>query len=225
MRTIGLIGGMSWESSDIYYQEINRLVRNRLGGLHSASLLMYNFDFEEVNRHQREGRWNFASEIIMAEAFNLQRAGADCIVICSVTGHNKVDNYQGYISIPLIHIADCVNERIEGLTTVGLMGTKYTMELDYFKSKLNSQVIIPSKEDREFINHTIYDEISQGIISSKSRLRFYDIINRLEGNGAEGVILGCTEIPLIVNTDEYRIPIFNTIEIHCKAAVDFALEE
>ncbi len=225
MKTIGLIGGMSWESSVIYYQLINREIRDRFGGLSSANIVMHSLNFAEIEEYQRTDQWKKATKIIGDSAMCLDVVGAHCVVICSVTGHEGTDKIQKRISIPIIHIADCINEKIKGMKKVGLLGTIHTMEKKYFKGRINAKVIIPNKEDRKFVSDVTYYEIDIGIISEKSRQRYIEIINKLEHDGAEGVILGCTEIPLLIQQEHVDIPVFDSITIHAKAAVDFALGE
>jgi len=223
MKTIGIIGGMSWESSDIYYQIINREVRNRLGGIHSAKIIMYSVDFYELEELQRSGQWDKATKMILKSAMCLDIIGANFIVICSVTGHEGVEKIEKNINAPILHIADAVNKKIIGLKKIGLLGTIYTMEKDYFKKRINAEVIVPDKRDRIFISNVIYNEISQGKIFVNSRNRYIEIINKLKLRGAEGIILGCTEIPLLIKQSDVDIPVFSSTEIHAKEAVNYAL--
>lgn len=230
MKTIGLIGGMSWESSVEYYRIINETVRDRLGGLHSAKSVMYSVDFSEIDALQHQGKWEGATERLIAAARHVEEGGADFIIICTNTMHKMADEVQESITIPLLHIADATGEKIraQGLTKIGLMGTKFTMEEDFYKGRLAAQhglaVIVPTKEQRETIHSVIYDELCLGKIRSTSRRQYLDIMENLVGKGAEGIILGCTEIGLLVGDEDSRVPLFNTTKIHAVAAVEFALE-
>jgi len=223
MKTIGLIGGMSWESSDIYYQIINREVGNKLGDLNSADIVMYSINFYELEKLQRNKRWIEAEQIIAKTAKKIELAGAEFIVICSVTGHEGIGIIENEINVPILHIADCINKRIVGLKKVGLLGTIYTMEKDYFKKKINAEVIIPNKEDRIFINNVIYNEIIQGKLLDNSRNKYKKIIEKLVKEGAEGIILGCTEIPLLIKQEDCSVSVFSSTEIHAKEAVNYSL--
>jgi aspartate racemase len=214
---------MSWESTDTYYQLINRIVRDKLGELNSGQILMYSLNFADIEPHQRIGNWQVAANRIMKAAVELERAGADFIVICSVTGHEGADSIQDNIGIPLLHIADCIKSKLIGLKTIGLLGTLYTMELGYFKSKLKPKVIVPELWERQFVSNTIYNEISQGAILDRSRRKYIEIISNLAKKGAEGVILGCTEIPLLIKQADVNIPVFDSVKIHCEEAVNLML--
>jgi len=231
MRIIGLIGGMSWESSAEYYRMINEFVKEKLGGLHSARCLMYSVDFAEIEELQHAGEWSQATDLMIDAAKRLEKGGADCVVICTNTMHKMADEVQLAIKIPLIHIADSTAEEIgsAGLKTVGLLGTKFIMEEDFYIRRLSKkfglQVLIPDKPDREFVHGVIYDELCLGKINQASREGFKKIIDRLRKKGAEGIILGCTEIPLLIKESDLKLPIFDTAKIHAKAAVDFALED
>jgi len=223
MKTIGLIGGMSWESSLRYYQLINKRVKAKLGGLHCANIVMSSMDFTELEKLQSTGRWVKAAEKIENEATNLQFIDADCIVICSVTGHCLVERLEKYIPVPVLHIADCINTKIKGMTKVGLLGTKYTMEMDYFKRRINADVIVPDESGIDIINGIIYNELCVGEINEISREVFRVTIRELVKQGAEAIILGCTEIGLLVKQNSYKIPILDSTIIHAELAVDFAL--
>jgi aspartate racemase len=231
MKTIGLIGGMSWESSIEYYRIINEAVRQRLGGLHSAQSLMYSLDFAEIEVLQAQGRWDQATEMMVAAAQRLERGGADLVVICTNTMHLMADEVQAAIDIPLLHIADSTAERIKraGLHTVGLLGTRFTMEKDFYKGRLvdkyGLEVLIPNEAGREIVHRVIYDELVLGNILPESKAQYDLIIEGLVQRGAQGVILGCTEIGLLVKDGQGPVPIFDTTKIHALAAVDFALEE
>ncbi len=231
MKTIGLIGGMSWESSKEYYSLINRFVRERLGGLHSAKSVMYSFDFPDLEETQRSSNWDQAATLMVYAAKRLEAAGADLLILCSNTGHEGADLVQAKIGIPLLHIADVTGEEIkrQGLKKVGLLGTKYTMTKDYIKGRLEKkfwlEVIVPDAEDMNLVNKIIYDELCVGIIRDESRKSYQNIMEKLVKRGAEGIILGCTEIPLLVGPDDCSVPTFNTTELHAKAAVEYALKK
>jgi aspartate racemase len=230
MKTIGLIGGMSWESSSVYYNIINETVKERLGGLHSAKCILYSVDFEEIASLQHKGKWEELTKLMINSAQQLERAGADCIVICTNTMHKMAEEIQDNIHIPLLHIADATAEKIkeQGVGKPGLLGTKFTMEEDFYKQRLEEKysinVIIPSYTDREIIDSVIYNELCLGIIKQSSKEKFKEIINTLVSNGADGMILGCTEIPLLISQKDVEVPLFDTTTIHSKAAVTFALK-
>lgn len=231
MKTIGLIGGMSWESSAEYYRIINQEVKARLGGLHSAKSVMVSVDFAEIEALQVEDRWDESGAMLADAARSLERAGADCVVICTNTMHLVSDAVREAVSLPLIHIADATAERIRaaGLQSVGLLGTRFTMEKDFYKGRLveafGLEVLVPDEPGRTAVHDTIYQELVLGIINDDSRERFKAVIGDLAARGAQGVILGCTEIPLLIKAEDSPIPIFDTTLIHAQAAVDFALEE
>lgn len=229
MKTIGLIGGMSWESTAAYYEMINEEVKTRLGGLHSAKCVLYSVDFAEIEGFQSNGQWEEAGKIIEKAAQSLERAGADFIVICTNTMHNVIDLIEDAIHIPILHIADAAADAIHkaGIQKVGLLGTKYTMELDFYKKKMQEhqiELIIPEEEDRVKINEVIFDELCVGELKEDSRTAFLEIIDRLAEQGAQGMILGCTEIGLLIKQEHTDISLFDTAVIHAKAAVDRALE-
>lgn len=229
MKTIGLIGGMSWESSAEYYRILNETVKERLGGLHSARCIMYSTEFAEIEALQHQGDWERLTALMIDYARRLEGAGADFIVICTNTMHKMADEVQQSITIPVLHIADAAGKEViaKGLSTVALLGTSFTMEEDFYKKRLREgytlEVIIPADGDRQLIDHVIYDELCRGIIKESSREEFKGIIKRLIALGAEGVILGCTEIPLLIKQEDVEIPLFDTTTIHSKAAVEFAL--
>jgi aspartate racemase len=221
---------MSWESSVEYYRIINEEVKNRLGGLHSAKCLLYSVDFEEIERCQSEGDWRKAGEILGDVAKSLEKGGADFIIICTNTMHKVINNIQEKINIPVLHIADATANQIkkQGISSVGLLGTKYTMEQDFYKSRLESnhiKVIVPNGSDREIINKVIYDELCLGKIQESSRDYYKKVIKRLVENGAEGIILGCTEIGLLVKQEDSEVPLFDTTLIHAVEAVNKAMEK
>lgn len=223
MKTIGLIGGMSWESTVTYYQLINETVKEKMGGLHSAKILLYSVDFAEIEACQAKGEWDKSADILTDAAKNLEKAGAEFIVICTNTMHKVVPQIQEQIHIPIIHIADATADALEhnGIKKVALLGTKYTMTQDFYKEKLISRgiaVVIPDAADVELVNHVIYDELCLGIISSESRKQYIRIMEQLKRNGAEGVILGCTEIGLLIHQKDSSLPVFDTTQIHAQAA-------
>ncbi|MCM3618392.1 aspartate/glutamate racemase family protein [Sutcliffiella horikoshii] len=229
MKVIGLIGGMSWESSVEYYRIINQEVKRRLGGLHSAKCLLYSVDFHEIERYQSEGAWEKAGEVLGDAARSLEMGGADFIVICTNTMHKVVNDIQSKIAIPLLHIADATAAQIKekGINSVGLLGTRYTMEQDFYKSRLEMngiKVIVPSEEEREIINKVIYEELCLGEIQQKSRDYYKKVIQGLIESGAKGVILGCTEIGLLVKPEDSDVPLFDTAYIHAFEAVNMSLE-
>lgn len=203
MKTIGLIGGMSWESTVTYYQVLNNVIKEKLGGLHSAKCLLYSLDFHEIEKCQSTGEWEVSAQILSEAALTLEKAGADFIVICTNTMHKVADKVQEAISIPILHIAEVTAQvlKAENITKIALLGTKYTMEQDFYKSKLiedGIRVLIPDKEDIETVNEIIYNELCVGIISKHSKEVYLNIIDKLTNKGAQGVILGCTEIGLLV---------------------------
>jgi len=229
MKTIGLIGGMSWESSIEYYRLINEGVRQRLGGLHSAKSVMVSVDFAEIEALQHAGDWERATEMMIAEAQAVERGGADFVVICTNTMHKMADEVQAQIGIPLLHIADATAERIQsqGLRKIGLLGTKFTMEEDFYRGRLVKKhgldVLIPGPQERETVHCVIYDELCLGQVEPRSKAQYIAIMENLVRQGAEGIILGCTEIGLLVGTADSQVPLFDTTLIHAEAAVDWAL--
>ena len=229
MKTIGMIGGMSWESTLEYYRIVNQEVKVRLGGLHSAKCVLYSVDFEEIERLQHENLWEEAGEVLGRAAQGLEKGGADFIIICTNTMHKVAEAVQKSVSIPLLHLADATAEkiRVKGLKTIALLGTRFTMEEDFYKGRLvdnyGLDVIVPNEKEMDVIHQVIYSELCLGKIDSNSRKKYLDIIDRLKREGAEGVILGCTEIGLLVKQEDTDIPLFDTTEIHARAAVDFAL--
>ena len=230
MRLIGLIGGMSWESTGEYYRILNETVHARLGGLHSARCLLYSVDFAEIERMQVEGRWDDAAAVMVDAAKRLQRAGAGLLVICANTMHKLVPQIQAEVDLPLLHIADatarCVQER--GMTKVGLLGTRYTMEEDFITSRLERsfglEVLIPGADERRIVNRVIFEELVLGDIRPDSRAAYRQVMHGLAERGAQGIILGCTEIGLLVNDQDSQVPLFDTTRIHAEAAIDWALQ-
>ncbi|KZC37620.1 MULTISPECIES: aspartate/glutamate racemase family protein [unclassified Rhodanobacter] len=229
MRTLGLIGGMSWESTVSYYREINEGVKQQLGGLHSARLLLFSVDFHEIEQLQHAGEWEKAGEVLAQAASALERAGAEGLVICTNTMHKVAAQVQSAVSIPLLHIADPTAAAIKaaGLTRIGLLGTRFTMEQDFYRKRLEShglEVLIPGEEDRAVVHAVIYDELCLGIVREESRKKYLGIIDRLVGNGAQAIILGCTEISLLIRPTDTRVPLFDTTAIHAADAVRWSLE-
>lgn len=231
MKTIGLIGGMSWESSAEYYRIINEKVKEKLGGLHSAKCLMYSVDFAEVEKLQQQAKWDLAAELLIGAAKKLESGGADFLLICTNTMHKVADDIQQKIQIPILHIVDATAEKIKeaGHKKIGLLGTKFTMEEPFYKGRLEEkyqlEVLVPEPDERAFINQVIFKELCLGILQEGSRARFISIIENLSKRGAEAVILGCTEIPLLVKQANVSVPLFDTTAIHAEAAVEFALAE
>lgn len=229
MKTIGLIGGMSWESTSEYYRILNEEIKSRLGGLHSAKCLINSVDFEEIERFQSNGDWDGAGEVLGNAAYSLQKGGADFIIICTNTMHKVVEKIKENINIPVLHIADTTAKEIKrkGIQTIGLLGTKYTMEQDFYKSRIeenNIKVIVPVEKNREKLNEIIYTELCSGKITSQSREYYKRVIEELVQKGAQGIILGCTEIGLLIKQEDVLVPIFDTTFIHAMEAVNVALE-
>lgn len=230
MKTIGLIGGMSWESTVTYYRLINEYVKSRLGGLHSAKILMYSVDFAEIEECQASGNWDKSAAILGSAAQSLQKAGADFIVICTNTMHKVVPAIEKRIDIPIIHIADATADVLlnADIKKAALLGTKYTMLQDFYKERLEKRgitVLIPNGDDVETINRVIYDELCRGIVSPTSREEYARIIGELKGLGAQGVILGCTEIGMLIDEKCSPLPVFDTTVIHAEKAADISLQE
>ena len=230
MKVIGLLGGMSWESSAEYYRIVNQRVRDRLGGLHSARCLMWSFDFAEIEALQHAGRWDEATRLLVEAARRLERGGAEFLVLCTNTMHRMAEDLQAAIGLPLLHIADPTAERIKaaGLRRVGLLGTAFTMEQEFYKGRLATRhgldILVPDESDRALVHRVIYDELVRGVALPASRAAYRDIIARLVARGAEAVILGCTEIMLLVRPEDSPVPLFDTTTIHAEAAVELALE-
>ena len=229
LKTIGLIGGMSWESTVTYYKIINETVKEKLGGLHSAKCILYSVDFQEIEECQANGNWEKSGEILGEAAYNLEKAGADFIVICTNTMHKVVNQIKEKISVPILHIAEMIAEKIleKGLKNIALLGTKYTMEQDFYKSKLIEKginVIIPDKNDIETINEVIYDELCLGTINFNSKKKFLEIVDKLRSKGAEGIILGCTEIGLLIKNEDTDVPLFDTAIIHAEQAAMYSIK-
>lgn len=228
MKTIGIIGGLTWLSTVEYYRTINQMVQERLGGVEAAELILYSLNFAEIKKLTEDDHWDEISHLVSAIAQKLQLAGADCIIIGANTMHRIADEVQMSIQIPLIHIAEetALSIKKTGCKTVALLGTKYTMQLPFYKDKLTEHgisTLIPDEDDIAFINTAIYEEMGKGLFLPETKKRFLEIIHRLTDQGAEGIILGCTEIPLLINPEDSPLPVFDTMLIHSKAAVDFAL--
>lgn len=230
MRTLGLLGGLSWESTAEYYRIINQRVQAKLGGTHSASLLVVSFDFAEIEALQNSGDWETAADRLIDAARRLEVAGADGLLICSNTMHRLADQVTGAVRIPLLHIADATADAIHssGLHHVGLLGTRFTMEQDFYRGRLESRhhlsVMVPHEPDARMIHDVIYEELVRGVVSDSSRRRYREAILRLCQRGAEGIILGCTEIELLVGPSDSPVPLFPTTLLHAEAAVAFALD-
>ena len=230
MKTIGLLGGMSWESTLEYYRIMNEAVREKLGRLHSAKILLYSYDFEEIETLQHRGRWDLLGQSLLEQALRLEKAGADMIVLGTNTMHKLAGVLEAGLSIPLIHIADVSAEGIKkrGLRLVGLLGTRFTMEGDFYAGRLEEKhgirTIVPGDEDRRIVHAAIYDELCLGVIKESSKGQFLRIVGDLVSRGAEGIILGCTEIPLLIKPGDVTVPVFDTTRIHARAAVERALD-
>jgi amino-acid racemase len=232
MKTIGLIGGLSWESSVEYYRIINQTVKERLGGLHSAECLMFSFDFAEIEALQALEDWDAATHRMIAVARQVERGGADCLIICSNTMHRMANDVQNALDIPLIHIADATANAIKarGMERIGLLGTRYTMEQDFYKGHLVNRheldIVIPDDEGRTVVHDIIYNELVLGEVKDESREAYQVVIDKLVADGIQGVILGCTEIELLISKPEHSpVPTFPTTYLHAVAAVDWALED
>ena len=229
MKIIGLIGGMSWESTTSYYQLINQRIKEKLGGLNSAKCILYSVNFEEIEKYQALGQWEESGKLLSDVASTLEKAGAEVIILCTNTMHKVTPQILDAINIPFIHIAEATAQELKtkNITKVALLGTKYTMTQDFYKSKLENQhieVLIPNNDEIEYINKIIYDELCLGIISEKSKLIYLEIINSLTKKGAQGVILGCTEIGLLIKQQDTDIPIFDTTYIHAIKVADYSIE-
>ena len=229
MKTIGLIGGMSWESSSHYYSLVNRMVKERLGGFHSAKVLLHSVDFGEVEPRQRAGRWDELGKLLNQAALALERGGADFVVVCANTMHKVADELMAGVRIPLLHIADVTAAQVKaaGIRRVGLLGTRYTMEQDFYRGRLAArhglEVLVPEPGDQAEVNRVIFEELVLGRVEASSRSRYQVVVDRLARSGAQGVIAGCTEIGMLLSPSDVALPLFDTTEIHARAAVDLAL--
>ncbi len=231
MKTIGLLGGMSWESTVLYYQLLNEGVRKRLGGLHSAKILLHSVDFAEIEQFQVHDQWSEAGEQLAEAASGLERAGADMILLCTNLMHKVAPMIEAKIKVPFLHIADAAGSAIkaQGLEKIGLLGTRYTMEEDFYRQRLLDKfdlgVVIPEEEDRKYIHQVIFDELCLGKFTEESRTTYLTIIDKLREQGAQGVILGCTEIPLLVRQEDTDLPLFNTAALHAQYALELSFAE
>ena len=230
MKTIGMLGGMSWESTVTYYQIVNEVIRRELGGLHSAKCILHSVEFDEIERCQTNGEWEKAGDILGRAAKGLEDAGADYILICTKTRHKAFDQVQSYVSVPLLHIAQVTADALtrDGITKVGLLGTKYTMEQDFYKAKLvenGIEVVIPGKADIEDVNRVIFQELCVGEVKAASQEKFLAVIREMAENGAQAVILGCTEIGLLVRQKDTDVKLYDTTLIHAETAAMMSLAE
>jgi len=230
MKTIGLIGGMSWESTVTYYQMINEGIKDSLGGLHSAKVLLYSVDFFEIEALMSRGAWDDAAELLGDVAHRLEAAGADMILICTNTLHKVAPQVQSRIRVPLVHIAEAAAEELlsKGITRVGLLGTKYTMMQEFYREKLTERgidVLIPEGEEIDLVNRVIFDELCLGVVKEDSKAAYLKVIANLQARGAQGILLGCTELGLIVSQEDVSLPLFDTTVIHAKKAIELALRD
>ena len=231
MKVIGLIGGMSWNSSLEYYRLINESVAEKLGGLHSARIVLYSLDFDEIEQAQHQGRWGDATNILTEAGSALKQAGADFLVICTNTMHKVAGAVADGVGLPLLHIGDVTGNAIkeQNLRAVGLLGTRFIMEEQFYRERLWEQsgveALVPGEEERAMIHQIIYDELCQGEIKDSSRRACIDIINGLMGKGAEGIVLGCTELPLLIRPGDINVPLFDTTRLHAEEAIKMALAE
>ena len=231
MKVMGLIGGMSWNSTLEYYRIINELFAQRLGGLHSARLILYSLDFDEIERAQREARWDDAAHILVEASTALKQAGADFLVICTNTMHRVADVVAEKSSLPLLHIVDVTGNAIRdrGLHRIGLLGSRFVMKEAFYRERLQKQfaieVLVPEEDDMVVVDRIIYDELCRGRTKASSRRTCADVISRLVGRGAEGIVLGCTELPLLIRSGDTDVPVFDTTRLHAEAAVNLALAE
>ena len=228
MKTLGLIGGMSWESTASYYRIINQGIKARLGGLHSAKIVLNSVDFAEVEAMQQAGDWQLSAELLKSSARSLEAAGAQCIMICTNTMHKVADEVAATVSLPLIHVADTTARVLiaKGVSKVALLGTRFTMSEPFYKTRLEQRgvdVVVPTDDEQTVIHDIIYQQLCLGDIREDSKQQYLDIINSLQHQGAQGVVLGCTEIGLLISQQDTDIPLFDTAEIHANAAVEFAL--
>ncbi len=229
MKTIGLLGGMSWESTVNYYKAINTGVKNALGGLHSAKICLYSVDFDEIEKLQHQNQWEQTGEILAKAAKRVEAGGADCLLICTNTMHKVAAQIGAEIAIPILHIADATAYALQqqGITRVGLLGTRFTMEQDFYKARLRDkfgiEVLIPNQTERDLVHNVIYNELCLGQVNESSRNAYLEIVESLNQQGAQGVILGCTEIAMLIKQSDTQVPLFDTTEIHANYAVEFAL--
>lgn len=229
MKIIGLIGGISWVSTLDYYKLINEGINEKLGDLNFARCIIYSFNYQDIKRNNDSNNWDLTLQMITEASQHLQNSGAEAIVLCANTMHVIADKLQKKINIPVIHIATVTAQEIQKqqLNKVALLGTKFTMEMDFFKDKLaaeNIQALIPDENDRAFLHHTIFEELGRNVILQETKDRYLDIIHKLISSGAQGIILGCTEIPLLISQQDVPVPIFDTTKIHASAAIQFSLQ-
>lgn len=231
MKVIGLIGGMSWNSTMEYYRIINESFARKLGGLHSARLVLYNLDFDEVQRAQHEDRWDYLASILIDAGNAVKRAGADFLLICTNAMHKIAEDVEGKVGLPLLHITDVIGEAVreQGMHRIGLLGTKFVMKESFYRGRLRErfsvQVLVPEEDDIDTIHHIIYNELCEGKVSASSRRICGDIIGRLVDQGAQGIVLGCTELPLLIRPGDVNTSIFDTTRLHAEAAVNLSLQE
>ena len=231
MKTVGLIGGMSWESTATYYRLINQGIRERCGGLHSAKMLLYSVDFAEIEELQASGRWQKAGQILAEVAVRLEKGGADLLLICTNTMHKVADQIVDAVALPLLHIAEATGERIvqDGIETVGLLGTRFTMEEKFYRSVLEDrfglQVVVPPADDRRLVDQVIFDELCRGVISEESKKEYLRIVDALADQGCGAIILGCTEIALLIGPEDTNLTLYDTTEIHARQAVAMMLDQ
>jgi len=229
MKTIGMLGGMSWESTLSYYKAINQGVRSELGGLHSAKICLYSVNFAEIETLQHQGKWQETADILISGGKSIEAGGADFLMICTNTMHKVANQIEAELSIPLLHIADATAEQLkaDGIKKVGLLGTRFTMEQDFYISRLTEkygiEVVVPVQENRDIVHSIIYEELCVGVIKQASKMSYLDIINQLQHDGAEAVILGCTEIALLIQQADTNIKLYDTTEIHAAKGVEWAL--
>lgn len=229
MKTIGLLGGMSWESTASYYKALNEGVKSRLGGLNSAKVVLFSVNFDEIEKLQHQGKWDETAVLLSDAAESVEKAGADFLMICTNTMHKVVPEIESRTSIPVLHIADATANvlQADGIEKVGLLGTRFTMEQDFYKGRLKDKfgmdVVVPTSEDQDTVHTIIYDELCKGVIKQGSKQQYLAIIDKLYAEGAQAVILGCTEIALLVNQQDTQVPLYDTTEIHAKQGVEYAL--
>ncbi|MBR9787045.1 aspartate/glutamate racemase family protein [Vibrio sp. J1-1] len=229
MKTVGMLGGMSWESTASYYKALNEGVKSRLGGLHSAKICLYSVDFDEIEKLQHQGKWSETAQILAEAAKSVERGGADFLMICTNTMHKVVPEIESHISIPILHIADATAESLvqDGVTKVGLLGTRFTMEQDFYKGRISEkfgiEVVVPNVDEQTVVHDIIYQELCLGQINTHSRESYLKIIANLHAQGAQAVILGCTEIALLVKQSDTTVPLYDTTEIHAAHGVEWAL--
>ncbi len=229
MKTVGMLGGMSWESTASYYKALNEGVKSRLGGLHSAKICLYSVDFDEIEKLQHQGKWSETAQILAEAAKSVERGGADFLMICTNTMHKVVPEIESHISIPILHIADATAESLvqDGVTKVGLLGTRFTMEQDFYKGRISEkfgiEVVVPNVDEQTVVHDIIYQELCLGQINTHSRESYLKIIANLHAHGAQAVILGCTEIALLVKQSDTTVPLYDTTEIHAAHGVEWAL--